>query len=313
MTELLFFLGFVALIGGAHSLVEGAASLGRKLHIPSIVIGLTIVAFGTSLPELVISSFAAFQGETELSIANVLGSNLLNILIILGITAIIIPIPANSNTVFKVIPGSIFITVVLFIMMFFLNQGKASINRMEGILLLVLFVLYLLFNRRMSKNSVREHHEESIKTYSVFISLLITLLGLGALFIGGRWIVNGATAIATKLGISQSVIGLTLVALATSLPELVTSVVAALKKKTDIAIGNLVGSNIFNILMVLGVSSVIRPLPVYPELKTDLIIVLATTVLLFLMLVLKRKKFILQRIEGGILVTAYIIYILFRL
>ncbi len=263
MTEFLFFLGFVVLIFGANLLVEGSASLGKRLGIPSIVIGLTIVAFGTSLPELVISGFAAMRGETDLAIANVLGSNLLNILIILGITAIITPIPAKKSTTNKVIPGSFIITVLLFASTYFFNSGEVAINRWEGIFFLALFIIFIYLNRRASKNAVINDEQENIKEYSVQLSILYVVLGLAALFISGRWIVNGATELAFRFGISQSVIGLTLVALATSLPELVTSILAALKKNPDIAIGNVVGSNIFNILMVLGASATIRPLNNY--------------------------------------------------
>jgi cation:H+ antiporter len=313
MTEILFFAGFIVLILGANLLVEGSASLGKKLGIPSIVIGLTIVAFGTSLPELVISGFAASRGETDLAIANVLGSNLLNILIILGITAIITPIPAKKSTTNKVIPGSFIITMILCVSMYFINAGNMAITRLEGIIFLFLFVVFLHLNRRASKNSTEVEENSMMKDLSVTVSVIFIIIGLGALFLSGKWIVNGATSIALKLGISQSVVGLTLVALATSLPELVTSVVAALKKNTDIAIGNVVGSNIFNILLVLGASAVITDLPVYYALKEDLIMVLAATLALFIMLYFGKRKYILQRHEGFILVIIYIVYIIYRL
>jgi len=313
MTEILFFAGFIVLILGANMLVEGSASLGKRLGIPSIVIGLTIVAFGTSLPELVISGFAASRGETDLAIANVLGSNLLNILIILGITAIITPIPAKKSTTNKVIPGSFIITVLLFASTYFFNSGEVAINRWEGIFFLALFIIFIYLNRRASKNAVINDEQENIKEYSVQLSILYVVLGLAALFISGRWIVNGATELAFRFGISQSVIGLTLVALATSLPELVTSILAALKKNPDIAIGNVVGSNIFNILMVLGASATIRPLNNYNNLSLDLGMVLVATFALFIMLYFGRRKYVLQRHEGVILVLIYILYIIVRL
>ena len=314
MTEILFFLGFIVLIVGANMLVEGSSSIGKKLGIPSIVIGLTIVAFGTSLPELVISGFAAFRGDTDLSIANVLGSNLLNILIILGITAIITPIPAKKSTTNKVIPGSFLITVILCLVMYFINDGIMAINRVEGIVFLVLFLLFIHLNRRASQHASKEEKEGgNIKEYPTGLSVLFVVGGLAGLFLSGRWIVNVATDIATKMGIDQSVIGLTLVALATSLPELVTSVIAALKKNPDNAIGNVVGSNIFNILLVLGASATIRPLPVYAELQSDLIMVLVSTVALFVMLYFGKRKYILQRLEGALLVIIYILYIIIRL
>ncbi|PLX00393.1 MAG: sodium:proton exchanger [Marinilabiliales bacterium] len=312
-TEFLFFLGFVVLIFGANLLVEGSASLGKRLGIPSIVIGLTIVAFGTSLPELVISGVAAWQGKTDLAIANVMGSNLLNILIILGITAIIAPIPSKKSTTNKVIPGSFLITVVLLLAVYSFNKEDIIIKRWEGIIFLVLFLVFIQLNRRASRNYIDNGEQNNIKDYNTLTSILLIVFGLGALFISGRWIVNGASEIAIKLRISQSVIGLTMVALATSLPELVTSVIAALKKNPDIAIGNVVGSNIFNILLVLGASATIRPLENYPDLSLDLGMVLVATFALFIMLYFGRRKYVLQRHEGVILVLIYIIYIIVRL
>jgi len=301
------------LIFGANLLVEGSASLGKRLGIPSIVIGLTIVAFGTSLPELVISGVAAWQGKTDLAIANVMGSNLLNILIILGITAIIAPIPSKKSTTNKVIPGSFLITVVLLLAVYSFNKEDIIIKRWEGIIFLVLFLVFIQLNRRASRNYIDNGEQNNIKDYNTLTSILLIVFGLGALFISGRWIVNGASEIAIKLGISQSVIGLTMVALATSLPELVTSVIAALKKNPDIAIGNVVGSNIFNILLVLGASATIRPLENYPDLSLDLGMVLVATFALFIMLYFGRRKYVLQRHEGVILVLIYIIYIIVRL
>ena len=301
------------LIFGANLLVEGSASLGKRLGIPSIVIGLTIVAFGTSLPELVISGVAAWQGKTDLAIANVMGSNLLNILIILGITAIIAPIPSKKSTTNKVIPGSFLITVVLLLAVYSFNKEDIIIKRWEGIIFLVLFLVFIQLNRRASRNYIDNGEQNNIKDYNTLTSILLIVFGLGALFISGRWIVNGASEIAIKLRISQSVIGLTMVALATSLPELVTSVIAALKKNPDIAIGNVVGSNIFNILLVLGASATIRPLENYPDLSLDLGMVLVATFALFIMLYFGRRKYVLQRHEGVILVLIYIIYIIVRL
>lgn len=312
MTEILFFVGFVVLIVGADLLVKGSASLGKKLGIPNIVIGLTIVAFGTSLPELVISGFASSRGETDLSIANVLGSNLLNILIILGITAMIAPITVKKSTTNKIIPGSFLITIILCIIMYALNGNNDLITKAEGIMLLFLFLVFLFLNVRASKKSTLEDHQGNMRELKIPLSILFIIIGLGALFVSGSWIVNGAKEISNKMGISQSAIGLTLVALATSLPELVTSVVAAMKKNTDIAIGNVMGSNILNILLVLGTSAVINPLPIYAGLESDLIMVLISTITLFVMLFFGKRKYILQRHEGAILVTIYVLYIIFR-
>ncbi len=312
MTEILFFVGFVVLIVGADLLVKGSASLGKKLGIPDIVIGLTIVAFGTSLPELVISGFASSRGETDLSIANVLGSNLLNILIILGITAMIAPITVKKSTTNKIIPGSFLITIILCIIMYALNGYNDLITKSEGVILLFLFLVFLFLNVRASKKSTLADQQGNMREFKIPLSILFIIIGLGALFVSGSWIVNGATEISIKLGISQSAIGLTLVALATSLPELVTSVVAAMKKNTDIAIGNVMGSNILNILLVLGTSAVINPLPIYAGLEADLIMVLLATITLFVMLFFGKSKYILQRHEGAILVIIYVLYIIFR-
>ncbi|NCD40923.1 MAG: calcium/sodium antiporter [Bacteroidia bacterium] len=313
MTEILFFTGFIILVVGADILVKGSSSIGQKLGIPSIVIGMTIVAFGTSLPELVISSFAAYRGETDLAITNVLGSNLLNILLILGISAIILPIPAKKSTTNRVIPASFLLTVFLILMMYTFNQGRNVVNRTEGIVLLLLFVLFLYLNKKESNKSKGVDGMPRVEEQPVLKSLAYVILGLAALFISGRWIVNGASAIAADLGISQSVIGFTLVSLSTSLPELVTSVMAAIRKNTDIAIGNVIGSNILNILVVLGVSATIRPLPVYEEIFSDLIMVLFATFVLFLMLFTGRKRYILHRHEGALLLLIYLIYITTRI
>ncbi|HPE86125.1 MAG: calcium/sodium antiporter [Bacteroidales bacterium] len=313
MTETLFFTGFIILVIGANILVKGSSAIGQKLGIPSIVIGMTIVAFGTSLPELVISSFAAYRGETDLAITNVLGSNLLNILLILGISAIILPIPAKKSTTNRVIPASFLLTVFLILMMYTFNQGRNVVNRTEGIVLLLLFVLFLYLNKKESNKSKGVDGMPRVEEQPVLKSLAYVILGLAALFISGRWIVNGASAIAADLGISQSVIGFTLVSLSTSLPELVTSVMAAIRKNTDIAIGNVIGSNILNILVVLGVSATIRPLPVYEEIFSDLIMVLFATFVLFLMLFTGRKRYILHRHEGALLLLIYLIYITTRI
>lgn len=312
MIEILFFVGFVVLILGANMLVEGAASLGQRLKIPSIVIGMTIVAFGTSLPELVISGYAAFKGDTDLSIANVLGSNLLNILIILGISAIITPIPAKKNTVQRVIPASLAITILLFLIMYLVNGDTMAIVRWEGIIFLVMFILYLRYNKKAAKKFTGVDDMPGSTQFTTTKSVLYILIGLVALFISGKWIVDGANVMATRMGISQSVIGLTLVALATSLPELVTSVIAAIKKNTDIAIGNVIGSNIFNILLVLGFSSVVRPLAVYPELISDILMLIGSTILLYLFLIFNKKR-TLTRGEGVLLVLTYAAYIIIRL
>lgn len=305
MQLLLLVVGFVMLIKGADWFVEGASKLADKFGIPQLVIGLTIVAMGTSLPEAAVSISAALKGSAEITIGNVLGSNILNVLIILGLTSVICVIPVQKSTVFFEIPFTIFVTVLLA----FLGLQDNVVGRVEGGILWGFMIVYLLYLLRMAKQG-NETQEKEEKQDSV-LKMLIMIVGGAAIIVWGSDItVDAATAMAKMFGMSERFIGLTIVALGTSLPELVTSVTAAIKGKSDIAVGNIVGSNIFNILFVVGTAALITPVVYQPEFLVDSIVAAAALVLLFIC-VLPGKK--LGRL-GGILMlagyTGYFVYLI---
>jgi cation:H+ antiporter len=308
----LFVLGFVFLIKGADFLVDGASSLAKRLRVSSLVIGLTIVAFGTSMPELIVNLVASFRGNTELAIGNVIGSNIANILLILGAAAVINPLKVSRNTVWKEIPLSL-LAVVVFVLLTndFLIDGvnTASLTRSEGLVLLCFFLIFLVYIFNVAKSSHENLTETIVHERSVWQSLLLLVAGLVGLVVGGRWIVDGAVALAKNVGLSESFIGLTIVALGTSLPELATSVVAAYRNHTDIAIGNVVGSNIFNIFFILGVSAAVRPLPFTSRTNTDISVLFLTTVLFFIFLFLGSRH-VLERWQGAIFLVIYLGYII---
>lgn len=313
MSYLLLTGGLVLLIFGSNWLVDGASSLARKLNISDIVIGLTVVAFGTSSPELVVNLIASFNGNTDIAIGNILGSNIFNILAILGITALFLPVAVKNNTVWKEIPFSILaIVIVAFIANDVLIDGyqKNEISRIDGLVLLGFFSIFMAYTFILAKQSgpLMEVEEVIMSTPK---SGLYVIVGLAGLFFGGRFLVMGAVDIARTLGMTESVIGLTVVAAGTSLPELATSITAALKKNSDIAIGNVVGSNIFNLFFILGISAVIRPLPFSVSSNFDIIAVLVASLLMFLFVFIRKGRKI-DRLEGAfflILYLAYTIYI----
>lgn len=312
LTYILFVIGFAVLIKGADLLVDGAASIAKKLKIPAIVIGLTIVAFGTSAPELVVNIFASAQGNTGLAIGNILGSNIANILLILGISSIIFPLAVKKNTTWKEIPLSLLAALVVGILAndFLIDKtGTSVLTRIDGLILIAFFIIFLAYIVGVAKEKFFDPKTE-VKEIKTGLSFLYILFGLAGLTLGGKWIVDGAVAIATAFSISQSLIGLTIVAIGTSLPELATSAVAAYKKNADIAVGNIVGSNIFNIFWVLGVSAIIRPLPFRPEMNFDIGMVILASLALFVFMFIGKKKF-LERWQGVFFVIAYLIYIVF--
>jgi len=311
LTYLLFVVGFGILIKGADWLVDGASSLAKRLKIPVIVIGLTIVAFGTSAPELIVNIFASAQGRTEIAIGNILGSNIFNIFLILGISAIIFPLAVKKNTVWKEIPLSLLAAVALGLMandVLLDGATTSAITRIDGLMLLAFFIIFLWYIYGISKCEGEE--EIKIKEIGVPKSLLFIGLGLVCLIFGGKWIVDGAVQLATALGVSESLIGLTIVAAGTSLPELATSAVAAYKHNADIAVGNIVGSNIFNIFLILGVSSIIRPLPFRETSNIDILMTVAASLALFAFMFIGKKKF-LERWQGVFFVLVFISYITF--
>lgn len=290
-------------------MVDGASSLARKFKISDLAIGLTIVAFGTSAPELVVNSIASFQGHEDIVLGNVIGSNNFNLFIILGIAGLIYPMTVQSSTVWKEIPISFLAAILL---LFFANDFFSSqnpvISRLDGGLLLLLFLGFLFYVYKQLKsepNQVAQGDEFSNLKITTYI-----LLGLTGLVLGGKFVVSGATEIATTFGLSEKIIGLTIVAAGTSLPELATSVVAAFKKNNDIAIGNIIGSNIFNIFFILSISSLIRPIEYDPIFNTDLFILIGGTVVLFITMFTGKKKQ-LDRWESALLLLSYIGYLVY--
>ena len=294
--------GFVLLVKGADWFVDGAASIAAKLGIPQLVIGLTIVAMGTSAPEAAVSLTAAFHGNADITIGNVVGSNILNILIILGLAAVICPMKVARLTAFVDIPVTIVITLLLLLLGY-----DGTVSRLDAGILLLFFIAYLSYLFAMTKKGliVGESEEEGAKIQSVPKALLFTVVGLALIIVGSSLAVDAASAIATMLGLSERFIGLTIVALGTSLPELFTSVAAAIKKNPDMAIGNIVGSNIFNILFIVGLSGLVIPVPFVSAFRFDTLIA-AAAALLLLVLAFPTKR--LGRVAGIIMLAGYVAY-----
>ena len=296
---LLLAVGFFMLMKGADWFVEGSAGIAKKMGIPQLVIGLTIVAMGTSAPEAAVSINASLKGNAGIAIGNVVGSNILNILIILGISAVLATMAIQKSTFCYEIPFMIFVTVVLIA----LGMTGEYVTRVEGIILWVLFIVYLLYLFRLAKQGNEEEHTEDRPIWKL---LIFMILG-GVLVVWGSDVtVDSATAIAKVIGLSERFIGLTIVALGTSLPELVTSVIAAKKGNADIAIGNIVGSNIFNILFVIGTASIIAPVMYQPVFLVDGIIAVLAGVLLWIS-VAKTKS--LRRPWGIVMLLCYAVYL----
>ncbi len=280
---LLLVVGFILLVYGADKLVEGASALAKRYNIPDIVIGLTIVALGTSAPEMAINIVAAIKGNTDLVLGNVLGSNIFNVLAILGISALLAPLSVKKNTVRYEIPFSLLagLAVLFLASDNIFNPGDNFLERKDGIILVIFFILFLAYNFHLVKNHPEEV-EVATKNLPMHKTILFIVFGLGALIYGGQLIVNHAISLATILGISERVIALTIVSIGTSLPELATSIVAIRKKEVDIAIGNVVGSNIFNIFFVLGLSVIAKQTPVPPNSFIDIWVNIAAGLLLMI-------------------------------
>lgn len=297
-------LGFFLLVKGADWFVDGASGLARKLGIPQLVIGLTIVAMGTSLPEAAVSISAALRGNAEITIGNIVGSNILNILIILGVTALIATLKVADSTVRYEIPFMIVVTFVLL----WLGYTGGQVTWLEGVILWVLFLLYLRYLYMMAKKGKEEEREVEQLSTAKIIGLI--LAGVVMIVAGSNFAVEGASNLTKALGISQRFIGLTIVALGTSLPELVTSVSAARKHNADIAIGNIVGSNIFNILFIVGTTALITPVTFASGFVVDTLIAAAVGILLFVC-VARTKE--LRKKAGIVMLLAYILYFLYLL
>ncbi|MFH1404534.1 MAG: calcium/sodium antiporter [Patescibacteria group bacterium] len=301
--------GFVLLILGADYLVKGAASIARYFNIRTLVIGLTVVAFGTSAPELVVNLFSALSGSNELAVANILGSNISNILLILGVAALITPLAVHRGTVWKEIPFSLLAAIILVVLGFdvFFGMGAGNyLTRGDGIVLLGFFAIFLYYTFGMSK--AEGEHGDRVETYPIWKSILFALAGLVGLVLGGKFIVDSGVDIARTFGVSEHLIGVTIVAVGTSLPELATAIMAAIRKHVDLAIGGIIGSNIFNIFFVLGVTSIVSPLGFVQSALQDGLVVVAVTFALFLSMFLGKKHH-LQRWTGGLFVLGYIAYI----
>ena len=308
---LLLLLGFVALIMGANWLVNGATSVGVRAKLSPLIIGLTIVAFGTSLPEMIVNIFSCAKGSPSLAIGNIIGSNTMNILLILGVSALIWPIDVSRVSIRRDIPAGFVATLAITLMANYFFTGKArTINWVEGLVLLLMGFAYLLLT--MLKNDPKEETEnvqEAMPWGKTILSLVVGIIGL---YVGGELVSRNAQILAKNWGMSESTIGLTVVATATSLPELITSIVAAMKKNSGIAIGNVLGSNIMNIFVVLGVSALIIPLPFDPMMNQQLMILFAANVLMLLFVFTGKGRKI-SRWEGALLTLGYVGFMWFSL
>ena len=312
---ILFIVGFGLLIKGADCLVEGSSSLAKKFGVPSLVVGLTVVAFGTSMPELIVSIFSAFEGVTDVAIGNIVGSNVANILLILGLTALIYPLKVNHSTVWKEIPFSLLAVIILFIVANDLMIDKlsfSSLTRIDGILMLCFFAIFLYYVFEMAKDKRSKLRDRKLeimeyKSHKIFLMLFFGVIGL---FLGGKWVVDGAILIARQAGMSEFLVSATIIAIGTSLPELVTSLTAAIKKDVDLAVGGVVGSNIFNTFWILGITSVISPIVLPAFINFDIIFLILITLALFLFMFIG-KKHEMNRWQGILFIILYIAYITF--
>ncbi|MBQ3422943.1 MAG: calcium/sodium antiporter [Romboutsia sp.] len=310
MFFLTLIIGFVLLIKGADLFVEGSVSIAKYFNVPAMIIGLTIVALGTSAPEASVSITSSLAGQNEMSIANVVGSNFFNILLVLGVSSIIKTLPVKINTVKKDTPFLILISILLLIFSY-----NLKLSRFEGFIFLVIFTYFLFDTIKSSKKSIseinsNESNDSNNKPQSVLKTIIISIIGLVGIVFGGDMVVNSASSIATIFGMSENLIGLTIVAMGTSLPEFVTSIVAVKKGETEIAIGNVIGSNIFNILFVLGISTVIAPLTVSMASLIDIIFMILITLILFFMI---NKKHNLNKANGILMVLMYVIYMIYTI
>lgn len=309
--------GLVLLVKGADWLVDGASAIAKRFGISDLVIGLTVVAFGTSMPEFVVNMVSVAEGSTDLAITNILGSNIINTFVILGVTALIYPVTSQRRSRNFDIPMSIIAGVLVFACVAVrspFGEVCPGISRMGGIILLVLFAYFLFNTFRHAKDHPDEigDSENATKPIGVGLALLLVLLGLAGLVVGGEMIVKSAVQIATNLGVSEAIIGLTVVALGTSLPELATSAMAAFKHNSDIALGNVIGSNIFNVFFVLATSAVVRPLPSYDGIVLDAWTAAVGSMLVWLFVKTNKQRQI-KRWGGAVLLIVYAGYLTYRL
>ena len=302
-------IGLVLILVGANALTDGAAAVAKRFRISNLVIGLTIVAFGTSAPELTVSVLSAFKGSPDLAMGNVVGSNIFNVLLILGCTAAIVPLHVPKSTITKEVPLCILASFVLFFVagdVWIDGAAENVLSRIDGLVLLSFFAIFFAYTLAIARNT-EDDDEESIKSMPVWRSALYIVGGLAGLIYGGQFFVDGSSAIARQLGVRESTIGLTLVAGGTSLPELATSVVAALKKNPQMAIGNVVGSNLFNVFFVLGCAASISPLHVAGITMVDYAVMIGSAVLLLIFGQFFRQRTI-TRWEGVVMTLCFIAY-----
>lgn len=313
LLALMLVLGFVLLVKGADWLVDGASAIARRFGISDLVIGLTVVAFGTSMPEFVVNMVSVAEGSTDLAITNILGSNIINTFVILGVTALIWPVTSQKRSRQYDIPLSILACAMVYVFVRYNvpSEQEPGITRLGGIILLVLFIWFLTNTFRHAKEHPEEAENEA-KPLGIGLALLFLFAGLAGLVVGGEMIVKSAVQIATNLGVSEAVIGLTVVALGTSLPELATSAMAAFKHNCDIALGNVIGSNIFNVFFVLGTSAVVRPLPAYTGIQLDAWTAVIGSLLVWIF-VMSNKKRQIKRWGGAVLLLVYAAFLTYRL
>ncbi|MGL5681561.1 MAG: calcium/sodium antiporter [Marinifilaceae bacterium] len=300
--------GLACLVKGADMLVDGGSALAQRLKVPAMVIGLTVVAFGTSTPELVVSTMSAVQGSPTLGLGNILGSNIFNILIVLGITAAICPLRVNSSTTWVEVPLTLLAAIMILIMSWNGEFGAFKtdvINRPDGLILICFFIIFMAYTFNLAKTGNVESPE--IKEMKLWKSILFIIIGLAGLVGGGELLVKGAVNIAHRWGVSERVIGLTIVAIGTSLPELVTSIMAARKGSVDLAIGNVIGSNLFNAFLILGITTTITPIAVNQDILFDILVNIGASLLLFLAIFVGRGRKV-SRWEGILFVACYVAY-----
>ncbi len=308
---LLLVVGMVLLIKGADFFVDGASNIAKAMHIPAVIIGLTLVSMGTSAPELAVSITAAIGKSNDLSLGNVVGSNTFNTFLILGLSAMIVPLAINKGMKKYDIPIMLGIYVILLIFGFLISPGKLDLFESIGLLLMFVAYMVLLFIR-VKKEKPEEVEEEQITKKKVIISIVLTIVGLAAIIFGSDLVVDNASKLATRFGMSEAMVGLTIVAIGTSLPELVTSVVAAVKKENDIAVGNVIGSNIFNALLILGTTSTILPLALTSDSLFDLVVLFISGVFVFIISRFSKNIKKWQGILFVLLYIAYFVYVIIR-
>ena len=310
----LLLVGFVFLVKGADAFVEGSSSIAKHFHVPSLIIGMTIVAMGTSLPETAVSVTASIAGSNALAISNAVGSNIFNLMVVIGVCAVLTPVAVQKSTLKIDIPFSVVCALLLLV----LGHDQMMLTRVNGLILIVLFVFFLLYMIRSAQHSMNSESSEltgeaaEMKVMSVPKSLIFIVIGIAGITLGSDWVVDGAKTIASAFGISENLIGLTIVAFGTSLPELMTSIVAARKNEVDMALGNAVGSNIFNILMVLGIASALSPISFIRENIIDIIILVGFSFIVWLMAWTRHRLDKLEGLAMILLYAGYVVYICIR-